>query len=652
MILNALCEYYDILANDEETGICKYGYKRTNFSYKIVITEEGELFSIIPLVIDKKDKPKSAIMPKNMKKTGIASSPVCDNMTYLLGVTFNKKDGKKERTIDRVKFQAAKSLHSKLFQEGKSREAVAIVKFFDKWEKNIDNAWDNEHILASASESGDEPFSGNGVFSLVGETKCFHECDEIISLWLAENKRPIDKKKCPQNIPKKKITLESGICSILGENLEISRLHTMLKGVHKDNLALISFNVESFESYGILQSYNSRVSEEAMFKYTTALQYLLDNKDYKLNLGDDTTVFWASSPKKEYMELVLGLINGVVEDDFEDDDQETENNANQRSEKSKKNENKKHNDLTHVFDKKIINMVKSILESGSKGIYTQNPQFDTNVKFYILGMTPYTGRISVRYFYQNTLSQFCENIYKYHQETQIYTRGKFAKDYIRAKSLLFSTVSKKSSVKKVNPLLGGAIMRAIITGQKYPQILINQIIMRIKSDLYIDQVRASVIKACLIRNYKINKNIKEIGMAHNENSKNLAYNLGSVFAWLEKIQLDANYTKPEESVKNSKKSENDSKLNSTIKDKYFATACSNPVLVFPTLLKLANHHLAKIEGNYQKIELDKCMARIEGEVFPKTQSIEQQGSFILGYYQQIQKIYTKKEKIKDGEENN
>ena len=594
MILNALCHYYDMLANDGSFNISKYGYEKTDYYYTITITEEGDLFNIISHVNNKKtDKPKSAIMPKNMKISGIASSPVCDNLTYLFGITGKKKD----KNIDERKFATAKKLHLELFKTAESKEAKAIVKFFEKWD--VTKAWENEQILSAASDTGNDAFAGNGVFKLVGETKCFHEYPEIISIWETENNKRSDKDNTG-----------SGQCAIMGDNLPISRSHGKLSGVRgaqATGAALISFNEESYESYGFTQSYNSRVSLKAEFKYTTILQHLLDNKDYKLFLGDDTTVFWASSPKKECSELFFGLIDGVTE---ENDDEKNPN--------------------IHIFDKKISNMVKSILEAGSKGIYTQDPNFDTNVKYFILGLAPNAGRISIRYFYQNTLVQFCDNIHKYHKETQIYNaETKYTKKYIKSRDLLFSTVSKNASDKKVNPLLGGAVMRAIITGQKYPQILFNQIMLRIKTERNVNQVRASAIKAILIRNF----NVKEIDMYLNEESKNSAYNLGRVFAYLEIIQKNAA----------------GGSLNATIKDKYFATACANPAIVFPTLLKLAQHHLAKIDGNYLNIELGKSLALIENENFPKTQSMEQQGSFILGYYQQVQKIYTKKEKIKDVE---
>ena len=110
----------------------------------------------------------------------------------------------------------------------------------------------------------------------------------------------------------------------------------------------------------------------------------------------------------------------------------------------------------------------------------------------------------------------------------------------------------------------------------------------------------------------------------NEKSTNPAYVLGRAFAVLEMIQQNSA----------------GSKLNSTIKDKYFATACSNPALVFPNLIKLAQHHLSKIgkdkEGAkiFWEKRLAECLGLLQEDSFPKAQNMENQGRFILGYYHQ------------------
>ena len=113
----------------------------------------------------------------------------------------------------------------------------------------------------------------------------------------------------------------------------------------------------------------------------------------------------------------------------------------------------------------------------------------------------------------------------------------------------------------------------------------------------------------------------------NENSTDAAYNLGRLFAALEKAQQDAL----------------GGNINATIKDKFFSSACSTPNLVFPRLLKLAQTHIAKL-GTGAAIYYDKLIQEILGKIsggFPRTLNTEKQGMFILGYYQQKNKFYEK-----------
>ena len=124
-------------------------------------------------------------------------------------------------------------------------------------------------------------------------------------------------------------------------------------------------------------------------------------------------------------------------------------------------------------------------------------------------------------------------------------------------------------------------------------------------------------------------------MALNENCKIIAYILGREFAVLEAIQQEANPS-----------------INTTIKDRYFNSACATPGLVFPVLLKLKENHIRKIEAEGRKIYFEKMLTELQGnievaegqkEAYPKRLSLEEQGMFILGYYHQLQKRFAKKE---------
>ena len=68
--------------------------------------------------------------------------------------------------------------------------------------------------------------------------------------------------------------------------------------------------------------------------------------------------------------------------------------------------------------------------------------------------------------------------------------------------------------------------------------------------------------------------------------------------------------------------------------------------MFPRLLKLAQAHLSKL-GDGARIYSDKLIQSIISNInnaFPKALNMEEQGMFILGYYQQKQSLYTKNSK--------
>ena len=72
-------------------------------------------------------------------------------------------------------------------------------------------------------------------------------------------------------------------------------------------------------------------------------------------------------------------------------------------------------------------------------------------------------------------------------------------------------------------------------------------------------------------------------------------------------------------------------------------ACGSPVSVFPTLMKLKNHHLAKLLKG-RKINFEILITEIMSEIkeFSPHLSLHEQGKFAVGYYHQRQDLFTSK----------
>lgn len=126
------------------------------------------------------------------------------------------------------------------------------------------------------------------------------------------------------------------------------------------------------------------------------------------------------------------------------------------------------------------------------------------------------------------------------------------------------------------------MLNAILSGSRYPSTLFTQIEIRVRAEQKITHEKAAMIKAYLLRNVveqqkeqiHVYKEVLDVEL--NEQSTYLPYRLGRLSAVLEAVQQRANPN-----------------INTTIKDRYFNSACATPALVFPTLLRLAQSHLGK-----------------------------------------------------------
>lgn len=599
MIINALNRYYEILVQDEKSGVPTCGYSSARVGFALNISKTGELLDVIPLKVqaDNSKKLVSRIMTVPEQEdhgVKISANFMCDNSTYVFGID-NK--GKPKRSKEA--FLAFKELHNKVLSCAKGQAAKTILAFLDSW--NVDEA--RQHPVLQ--DSLEEILEGSKlVFRIDGETDYIHNDLEIRRLWEEYNLR------CEDDI--------FGQCLITGTNTSIARIHTFIKnvkGTKSNSGSLVSFNEESYTSYGKTQSYNSPVSKYAAFAYTTVLNHMLSSQKQKIQVGDATTVFWAESPEDIYPNLAAELFNPSIIQD------------------------RKESKNIHKRDAQIEELVKEVLLKAKSGLRINeisgkvNPQ----TKFHILGLSPNASRISVRFFYSDSFGGFIE------KTTQHYADMEIVKDFDNKPSnipiwmMLGETVSAKSRDKDVTPLVAGAVMRSIISGSPYPATLFNAVMIRIRADMddsdkniqRVNYVRAAIIKAYLLRNARIHKNkkIEEVlTVSLNEQSTNAEYLLGRLFAVLEKAQQDVNPG-----------------INATIKDRYFASACATPGSVFPILLRLAQHHISKSAYGYS---IDRKIEPIMNEIskFPSHLTLEQQGIFVLGYYHQRVALFQKNDK--------
>ncbi|MDD2468064.1 MAG: type I-C CRISPR-associated protein Cas8c/Csd1 [Desulfobulbus sp.] len=396
----------------------------------------------------------------------------------------------------------------------------------------------------------------------------------------------------------------TGQCLVSGEEEQpLARLHPSIKGVRgaqSSGASIVSFNLPAFESYGKEQSINAPVSEKAAFNYATALNALLaTDSRQKVVIGDTTVVFWAEcrSVAEELFADLFAPDESRVKSIAADDDQQTAG--------------------------KILHLLNNI-RSGKRAVDIV-PALDESVRFYILGLAPNASRLSIRFWMASTVGDLLKNIGEHFRHLEIVRQYDSEPEFPPLWRLLCQTATLGKS-ENVLPVLAGGMTKAMLNGGLYPQSLLAAVLGRIRAEREVGYFRASLLKAFLVRNKQM-----EISMYYDPSRKEVPYLLGGLFAVLEKAQADAIPG-----------------ATATMKDRFFASAPATPARVFPMLLKNAANHIAKLRKDPAKtgwaINLEKSIQDSVAHLahFPPTMSLEDQGLFMIGYYQRMKDFYTSK----------
>ncbi len=598
MLISALCSYYDTLAVNGLTD--RSGFSRVGIRYRIMLTKEGKLAAIEPCSeikditdkkgnVKKKEIPREMIMPKRSEKPGIDCNIPEHRPLYIFGLAVEKGD--------LVESDKAKKSHKAFvektleYTEGMSSELAAAYRAFaETWKpsENLDNPILNELI---------KDFDKSGYcFGLFGHPeKLLHNDEELLEKYSASIAESSD------------ADAERGVCAITGlADQQIAGIHGVIRGIRggqPSGTKLVCFNNPSDESYGKKQSANSSISVIAAEKYTGALNWLLRTDGHHTSLDDMTLVYWADTENADADNAVCDVFDffcmGEKADRIETDSR-----------------------LSSFMAKARVGEL-SASDLSAEGI-------DPSVSFYVVGLTPNSSRISVKFVYRNTVGKFAENIAQ-HQRDLMHSGIGDSQMYLGL--LVRELFSPKSSAKNPSYPMYAAMMESILNGTRYPGSLLSAVVLRCRTDsddekthfYAVNARRIALIKACLNRQARIMNKQEVIPMALDTENKSQAYVCGRLFALLEYAQRSAL-----------------GDLNRSIKDSYFSSAATRPAVVFPRLVMLAQHHIEKADnGGYINGLIRETVDKLDGK-FPSTLSLDEQGEFIVGYYQQNKSLYTSK----------
>lgn len=583
MILQALKDYYDRKAADPESGIAPEGWIQGGIDFLIELDADGKYIGIQSLQEQtrKRKVPKPMLVPNIGKQaakhtnSGKDANLLWDNSSFVLGLG-DKGDLRLESMIRAIDDWV-----------GQGKDAgVDAVRIFLKKELSS-----RKHFsaLLKDKEYGEQLASGTPKVSfhiegsrhkIVFDAKIVKDCLVSASSMSSDNNGI------------------HGQCLVTGENdVLIEPTHPVIKGVwggQSAGASLVSFNTlmqPAFGSFGKEQSYNAPVSKKTASEYTKSINMLLASEQ-RLQVGDASAIFW-SAHKTSFESDFAFFFKEPEKDDPESG----------------------------------ARRIKNLFESPKTGAYVED---SSDEKFYILGLSPNAARISVRFWQVGTVAEFASRIRLHFEDLRIVKPPK-EPDFYSLWRLLVNVATQDKS-ENIPPNVAGDFMRSILDGKPYPQTLLQSALRRIRSDTEyrVKPVRAALIKAYLNRYLRAHpsKKEKEIEMALDTEQPSIGYQLGRLFAVLEKIQEEGNPG-----------------INATIRERYYGAACSSPVTVFGTLMRLKNHHLPKIDNRGRAVNLERLVGEIVGHFsdFPPHLDLHEQGKFAIGYYHQRQDFFTKKD---------
>lgn len=603
MLISALCDYYDVLA--KQGKLLPDGYSGVGIHSLIALTPDGRLDSVIDcqeIVTEtvkgkakEKKVPKNVALPKRTEKPGIDGNIIEHRPLYIFGLNYDPKAAvlSAEDKTDKAKKSHADFAKKNLeFLEGLDTPLInAYRSFIKSWVP--ENETQNEVLLGA----GKLLTTGRFAFCLAGHPELLlHDEPQVKEKW----ERVYAAQAAGTDSPR-------GQCCITGSIAPIERVHAMIKdlpGGKSTGNTMVSFNNPAEESYGKKKSYNSCISSAAMKKYTGALNYLLADKRHRTVIGETKNVetenvetayvYWAASGEDNCEDIFSALAFGETMNSEQTD-----------------------NWLKTVFDGIRSGKATPEIVGGIDNV-------DSSVSFYVVGIKPNSARLAVKCIYRQRFGKILQNTVQHYLDMQIGSSTRPA----TIKAICRELVSPKSRKDMVSPALQAKLFSAIINGTPYPDSLLATVVRRVKTDsdqeenkyIKMNDIRMGLIKACINRGARLSGNKEEIKMALDTENRNPAYLCGRLFCKLEDIQTAAL----------------GKEINRTIRDSYFTSASARPAVVFPRLIALAQHHLAKLDDGlafYFNREVTEIMGML-GSEFPSNLSLKDQGIFMLGYYQQ------------------
>lgn len=389
------------------------------------------------------------------------------------------------------------------------------------------------------------------------------------------------------------------ICIATGELAETLNTTEKVKGV-PGGLAtgtnLVSFDKDSFCSFGLEQAQNAALSAPAELKVRSALNKLIEiSRSQRLVFNDTVHLHWSRRP------MVLDPMDPVVSGDPE--------------------------------------AIEKLLNSVHRG--QQIVGLDANA-YYCLSLSGNGARIVVRDWLESTVPEVEQHVAEWFEDLAIVPlEGGGVKRDFKFGALLYAMV--REELGELPPQIPTQLFHGALRGRSVPlpQSALAAALRRQQLDQEnkLNPARIALVKACLLRSPNLSTpntqpSTKTMTECLNPESRDPAYLCGRLFAVFDRLQYLAL-----------------GGVNAGVVERYYASASTTPALVMGRLFRNAQFHLAKSEGGVatnvgKDFESITCAL---GDQFPPSLDLEAQGRFALGYYHQKADYRRRKAERKEAE---
>jgi CRISPR-associated protein Csd1 len=370
---------------------------------------------------------------------------------------------------------------------------------------------------------------------------------------------------------------------------------------------VVSFAREApaFSSYGFEMGENAPVSEPAAAAYALAINELLASDDTSFRVGDVVFCYWAEQQSVKRIGSLLKRAN----------------------------------------PKSVTEFLKAPFAGIERELARQE-------QFLSVALSANAGRVVVRDWLRVLVERAVENLAQWFDDLNVVSLGS-ADDIDEEKGgpyslfrLAAAAVRDAKELKRLNEMVS-LLYRCALMGQEAPPppvSLLSPVLDEFKSALVSDRPtkptyplnrsRFALIKLILLRNRKDGGFVPQYHLA--SDSTDAAYNLGRLLLVLAQLQ---------------KKAHKDELKGPGVVERYYAEAAAAPSTAFGVLWKLHHHHLRKLEqqgergqraaGSFRN-KIGQSAAKFPPDrggpdgspMFPRQLSLEEQGRFALGFYQQ------------------